>query len=374
MAVFDSPQVSVGAKLQEKTLTSNDTYTPDLGYNGFSEVTVNVPSPQVTELPVASAEEEGNIYQFVGITDSTYTNGYFYKCVSDGLNPAIYSWTQVDVQPAGSSLPSQSGNAGKFLTTDGTDASWATINALQNTATGTDALCILGSQGSYEGVSVGVSSKAGQWAVAVGKGSVAHDNGIAIGNGASAANNFWGAIAIGKTAQTTRTGIAIGYQAKITASGAIQLGSKYNNLGYTNSDEDTFKVGNGYGNYEIMSANGTIPTDRFTTTPSADGTYVPTLTISSGTATRSWTTPGGGGGATSATATLAVNDWSSNTQTVNVTGVTASNFIMVSPAPSSVDDYVAADIRCTAQGSGTLTFTCATVPSNAITVNVGIFG
>ena len=149
MAVFDSPQVSVGAKLQEKTLTSNDTYTPDLGYNGFSEVTVNVPSPQVTELPVASAEEEGNIYQFVGITDSTYTNGYFYKCVSDGLNPAIYSWTQVDVQPAGSSLPSQSGNAGKFLTTDGTDASWATINALQNTATGTDALCILGSQGSY---------------------------------------------------------------------------------------------------------------------------------------------------------------------------------------------------------------------------------
>jgi len=76
----------------------------------------------------------------------------------------------------------------------------------------------------------------------------------------------------------------------------------------------------------------------------------------------------------SASATLATNAWSSNTQTVNVTGVTASNFIMVSPAPSSVDDYVAADIRCTAQGSGTLTFTCATVPSNAITVNVGIFG
>jgi len=324
---------------------------------------------QVSTMPTANASNEGRLVQYIGTTTSSYTSGYWYKCIGAG-SPIVYSWVQTNVQPAGSSLPDMTGQSGKFLTTDGTDASWATINALQNTATGTDALCILGSQGSYEGVSVGVSSKAGQWAVAVGKGSVAHDNGIAIGNGASAANNFWGAIAIGKTAQTTRTGIAIGYQAKITASGAIQLGSKYNNLGYTNSDEDTFKVGNGYGNYEIMSANGTIPTDRFTTTPSADGTYVPTLTISSGTATRSWTTPGGGGGATSATATLAVNDWSSNTQTVNVTGVTASNNVIVAAAPASQADYTSAGILCTAQGAGTLTFTCTMTPSSAITVNV----
>ena len=72
--------------------------------------------------------------------------------------------------------------------------------------------------------------------------------------------------------------------------------------------------------------------------------------------------------------TLAVADWSSNTQTVNVTGVTASNIVFVSPAPASAADYAAAGIVCTAQGSGTLTFTCTTVPSNAITVNVVILG
>ena len=57
-----------------------------------------------------------------------------------------------------------------------------------------------------------------------------------------------------------------------------------------------------------------------------------------------------------------------------MTGVTASNVVFVSPAPASAADYAAAGITCTAQGSGTLTFTCTTVPSNAITVNIVIFG
>ena len=44
----------------------------------------------------------------------------------------------------GSGLPDQTGHSGEFLTTDGTDASWASVDALQNTATGTYALTILG--------------------------------------------------------------------------------------------------------------------------------------------------------------------------------------------------------------------------------------
>ena len=44
-------------------------------------------------------------------------------------------------------LPTQTGQSGKFLTTDGTDASWATINALQNTETGTNSLGVLSSDG-----------------------------------------------------------------------------------------------------------------------------------------------------------------------------------------------------------------------------------
>lgn len=35
----------------------------------------------------------------------------------------------VEVGAGGSSLPSQTGNSGKFLTTDGTDPSWATVSS-----------------------------------------------------------------------------------------------------------------------------------------------------------------------------------------------------------------------------------------------------
>lgn len=37
---------------------------------------------QVSTMPTASADKVGKIYQYVGETDSDYTNGYFYKCVS----------------------------------------------------------------------------------------------------------------------------------------------------------------------------------------------------------------------------------------------------------------------------------------------------
>ena len=52
----------------------------------------------------ASEDTLGKIVQYVGVTDQNYTNGYFYECVSDGGNPATYSWEQVDVQPQGGSV------------------------------------------------------------------------------------------------------------------------------------------------------------------------------------------------------------------------------------------------------------------------------
>lgn len=74
-------------------------------------------------IPTASANNLGWIVQFTGTTDSTYTHGHLYECVSDGQTPATYSWTEVQLG-GGSSLPSQGGHSGEFLTTDGTDASW----------------------------------------------------------------------------------------------------------------------------------------------------------------------------------------------------------------------------------------------------------
>ena len=65
--------------------------------------------------------------------------------------------------------------------------------------------------------------------------------------------------------------------------------------------------------------------------------------------------------------------WSSNTQTVTATWVTATNTVIVSPDPSSFEDYTWATIYCSAQSTNSLTFTCDTEPSNDITVNVMIF-
>ncbi len=69
---------------------------------------------------------------------------------------------------------------------------------------------------------------------------------------------------------------------------------------------------------------------------------------------------------------LEANRWSGNAQTVNVSGVTASNLVMVAPAPGSHIAYSDANVRCTAQGAGTLTFTCDAVPSVALAVNIAI--
>lgn len=341
---------------------------------------------QVSTMPTAAVGEFGNIYQFVGTTDANYTNGYFYKCVSDGQTPATYSWTQTNVQPAGGGgLPSQTGNAGKFLTTDGTDASWSD-KPLVNTATMSGGYAIGGSTIAMNSIAFGENSNVigvggiaigtvatSSGGIAIGNSSTADSTGVAIGGSSVARTQC---VAIGKQTSSTggNTNICIGYNVHSSAQGSIQLGG----MNLTNSEANTFKVGLFYNmsaqNYKLLDADGTIPTDRYTTTPVADGTYVPTLTISSGTATRTWGAAASAPVVPATMPTLAVADWSSNTQTVNVTGVTASNIVFVSPAPASAADYAAAGIVCTAQAADSLTFTCTTVPSNAITLSVVILG
>ena len=73
------------------------------------------------------------------------------------------------------------------------------------------------------------------------------------------------------------------------------------------------------------------------------------------------------------TVTLTTAGWSNLTQTVTLTGVTTTNAVWVSPAPASFTLYNNAGIYCSSQGTNSLTFTCAVVPSSAITVNVAIF-
>ena len=70
------------------------------------------------------------------------------------------------------------------------------------------------------------------------------------------------------------------------------------------------------------------------------------------------------------TVTLTSAWWSSKSQTVSATGVTASNTVIVSPAPANINDYASNSVYCESQGSWTLTFKCNTVPDGDISVNV----
>lgn len=64
----------------------------------LSEKTFDGQSVQVEELPLASAEELGNIYQYIGET-GTYTKGYFYRCTEvPDTEPTEYEWVNQEVQ------------------------------------------------------------------------------------------------------------------------------------------------------------------------------------------------------------------------------------------------------------------------------------
>lgn len=78
---------------------------------------------------------------------------------------------------------------------------------------------------------------------------------------------------------------------------------------------------------------------------------------------------------TSVTVTLTTSGWSSNTQTVTVSGVVASEtaqLITPTPAIASQSAYYEAGIMCTNQGTNSLTFTCQTVPTSNMIVYVVI--
>lgn len=178
-------------------------------------------------------------------------------------------------------LPDQTGQSGKFLTTDGTDASWSD-KPLVNSATGNvNALAIKGTASGINSVSIGQNSStsANQTAVAIGSNSkVFKISGVSIGGGSEVRGDM--GIAIGaNTYVQANYSVAIGLDAAVTATNAIQISAHNYDGGrnVVNSDANTVKIANANGNFEIMSADGTIPEARLADTTNATAGQVLTL-------------------------------------------------------------------------------------------------
>ena len=103
------------------------------------------------------------------------------------------------------------------------------------------------------------------------------------------------------------------------------------------------------------------------------GTQIGSITID-GTTTVIYAPSGGGGGSTSTvlatTVTLDSSDWSNNSQTVSVQGVTTTNAVIVTAASAYVSTWSSCQIACTGQSSGALTFSCSTAPSGDVDANI----
>lgn len=81
---------------------------------------------------------------------------------------------------------------------------------------------------------------------------------------------------------------------------------------------------------------------------------------------------------TSQNVTLNTGLWISSgelyTQSVSVAGVTAASNLVIGPAAGNWDAAVAAQVRCTAQGNASLTFTASKLPEAPVVMTVIIVG
>ena len=196
-------------------------------------------------------------------------------------------------------LPSQSGQSGKYLTTNGTTASWTTVTIpsydtypqqnstnyvtsggiydkkyISNSATNNmgNSLLIYGDKtvinDTSSGFNVFVGIDSGQADSDGNRTTNITNNGMTtIGQFAVGRGNYIVALGYGSKALNTYS-TALGYQAITTAESSIQLGRG------TNSEANSFYVGlSNSNNYKLLGSDGKIPDDRLNTTIARTSDY-----------------------------------------------------------------------------------------------------
>lgn len=116
----------------------------------------------------------------------------------------------------------------------------------------------------------------------------------------------------------------------------------------------------------------------FTTAPSGGGTDIDADTLQGHDAAYFMSRDDGAVKSVGSTVLLNAGSWVQSgdkyVQTVAVGGATADGNIVTSPAASSWAAGQDANIRCTAQGAGTLTFTADSIPTASVYFNVILLG
>lgn len=411
------PKTNVLQELEEYGITFDNSasktcssYTVEINYAGTSTQTqttinrINVQPLQVipdsleqwSSLPTASADYLGVIVQYVGATGGGLTNGYIYKCTTDGVD---YAWTQYDIQPTPvRSVNSKTGSV--VLSAVDVDAI-PQIDSFSGVTNGEIVQYVGNTTASYtkgyfyrcdtESVEVlNFDYQVDAAYVDTDTPSVlpnilsnfnlqtfAEKAGVTLSSIPSDISGWLTVYSVGHEGDNpavelniSGTGLSVNkYEEYTSADGYKQILADY---GFTfdwtlTPSVDTVEFN--CSNISVSTESQIVPV-RIDVQPNA----VTSVNNQTGAVVLSPSDIGATSMNVPATMpTLAVADWNNSSQTVQVTGVTATNTIFVAPAPASSADYAAAGIVCTAQGAGTLTFTCDTVPSNAITVNVIIF-
>ena len=114
--VVDAPMEQFLSRGEFSAVTPNDV-SADNKLVAENEVT-----KAVDTMPTASADLVGTIVQYVGTTTANYTNGYFYKCVSDGAVTPTYSWVVISAQTDYTELDNKPSINGQVLSGDKTSA------------------------------------------------------------------------------------------------------------------------------------------------------------------------------------------------------------------------------------------------------------
>lgn len=77
-------------------VNNTESYNVTSDYNPAHKKYVDDNVLKFDTMPTATSDYLGKVVQFIGTTDSTYTKGHFYECVSDGALTPTYSWSEIE--------------------------------------------------------------------------------------------------------------------------------------------------------------------------------------------------------------------------------------------------------------------------------------